>query len=72
MIHKLWLNKQVAPQVHTVKKSIAAVRSCGAFVFNTFPAEQAGGQNNKSLRVYPPGESRLPQYGGKKWSATSY
>ena len=50
---ELWLNKQSAPQEQAVKKSIAAVRSCGAFVFNTFPAEQAGGQNNKSLRGIP-------------------
>ncbi len=73
MILKLWQTKQVAPQEDTVKKSIATVLSCGAF-FNSIhsPQYRRDGQNNKSLRVYPPGESRPSQSGEEKWSATSY
>jgi len=49
MLHKLWLIKQVAPQVHTVKKSIAAVRSCGAFLLT----ERAGSapSSNKIVKA---------------------
>ena len=36
------------------------------------PQNRRDGHNNKSLRVYPPGESRPSQSGEEKWSATSY
>ena len=49
---ELWQTKQVAPQEDAVKKSIAAVFSCGAFLIHS-PRNRRDGHNNKSLRGIP-------------------